>query len=102
MTRRPLLTLLASFGLAPRIVAAADTPAPDGARVVPLRLPDAEWKQRLNASQYDVLRKAGTERAGTSPLNTEKRKGRYLCAACQLPLFDSSMKYDSGTGWPSF
>jgi hypothetical protein len=56
MTRRPLLTLLASFGLAPRIVAAADAPAPDGARPVPLRLPDAEWKQRLNASQYDVLR----------------------------------------------
>ena len=102
MTRRPLLTLLASFGLAPGMVAAAGPPAPDAARIVPLRLADAEWKQRLNPAQYDVLRKAGTERAGTSPLDKEKRKGRYLCAGCELPLFSSEMKFDSGTGWPSF
>jgi peptide-methionine (R)-S-oxide reductase len=49
-----------------------------------------------------VLRDEGTERAGTSPLNAEKRKGRFLCAGCDLPLFDASTKYESGTGWPSF
>jgi peptide-methionine (R)-S-oxide reductase len=67
-----------------------------------LDLPDAEWKKRLSAEQYRVLRKHGTERPGSSPLNDEKRKGTYLCAGCRLPLFTSTMKYDSGTGWPSF
>ena len=70
--------------------------------IVPLVLSDAQWKARLSEIQYLVMRKEGTERPGSSPLNNEKRKGRYLCAACQLPLFDSSTKYDSGTGWPSF
>ena len=69
---------------------------------MPLRLSDAEWKKRLTAPQYDVLRNEGTERAGTSPLNAEKRKGVYQCAGCDLPLFDAAMKYESGTGWPSF
>lgn len=73
-----------------------------GSPIVPLVLSDAQWKARLSEVQYLVLRKEGTERPGSSPLNNEKRKGRYLCAACQLPLFDSSAKYDSGTGWPSF
>ena len=63
---------------------------------------DAEWKTRLTASQYDVLRREGTERAGTSALNGEKRKGVYQCAGCDLPLFTAEMKFDSGTGWPSF
>jgi peptide-methionine (R)-S-oxide reductase len=66
------------------------------------KLTDAEWRQRLNAQQYDVLRKHGTERAGTSPLNHEKRKGTFACAACDLPLFSSDTKFESGTGWPSF
>jgi peptide-methionine (R)-S-oxide reductase len=65
-------------------------------------LTDAQWKQRLSPAQYDVLRNHGTERAGTSALNAEKRSGRYLCAGCDLPLFTSAMKFDSGTGWPSF
>ena len=103
MTRRPLLALLGSFGLTPKIVAAADAPAaPGAARIEPLKLTDAEWKQRLTPAQFDVLRQAGTERAGTSPLNAEKRKGRYLCAGCELALFTSEMKFESGTGWPSF
>jgi peptide-methionine (R)-S-oxide reductase len=68
----------------------------------PLRRPNEEWKKILTPAQYDVLRKEGTERAGTSPLNDEKRPGVYVCAACRLPLFTSAMKYDSGTGWPSF
>src|SRR6187401_3688654 len=65
-------------------------------------LSDAEWRKRLTAYQYDVLRKHGTERAGTSPLNREKRKGIFACAGCDLPLFSSETKYESGTGWPSF
>ncbi|MDP1585631.1 MAG: peptide-methionine (R)-S-oxide reductase MsrB [Bradyrhizobium sp.] len=66
------------------------------------KLTDAEWRKRLTPVQYDILRKHGTERAGTSPLNQEKRKGIYACAGCDLPLFDSATKFESGTGWPSF
>jgi len=64
--------------------------------------PDEEWRKLLTPEQYKVLRKEGTERAGTSPLNQEKRNGRYLCAGCGAPLFGSDTKFDSGTGWPSF
>ncbi len=64
--------------------------------------PDEEWKKRLTPQQYDVLRRHGTETAGTSPLNHEKRQGTFECAGCDLPLFSSTTKYDSGTGWPSF
>ena len=68
----------------------------------PLKLADAEWKKRLSPMAYDVLREEGTERAGTSPLNAEKREGVFVCAGCDLPVFTSAMKYESGTGWPSF
>ncbi len=61
-----------------------------------------QWKQQLTPSQYNVLRNHGTERPGTSPLNQEKRKGLFACAGCDLPLFSSDTKYESGTGWPSF
>jgi peptide-methionine (R)-S-oxide reductase len=67
-----------------------------------LEKPKSEWKKLLTPEQYRVLFEEGTERAFTSPLNDEKRKGTFVCAACFLPLFDSSTKYDSGTGWPSF
>jgi peptide-methionine (R)-S-oxide reductase len=63
---------------------------------------DAAWKRQLTPAQYYVLREHGTERAGTSPLDREKRKGAFHCAGCDLALFSSSTKYDSGTGWPSF
>jgi peptide-methionine (R)-S-oxide reductase len=63
---------------------------------------DDEWKQQLTAEAFQVLRKHGTERAGTSPLNFEKRTGLYHCAGCGTPLFESGTKYESGTGWPSF
>jgi peptide-methionine (R)-S-oxide reductase len=63
---------------------------------------DEEWRRLLTPAQYDVLRKHGTERPGTSPLNREKRAGSYHCAGCDLPLFSSDTKYESGTGWPSF
>jgi peptide-methionine (R)-S-oxide reductase len=68
----------------------------------PLKLPAEQWRKRLDPVQYKILREEGTERAGTSPLNAEKRAGIYACAGCDLPLFTSEMKYESGTGWPSF
>jgi peptide-methionine (R)-S-oxide reductase len=61
-----------------------------------------EWRARLNPEQFDVLRKHGTERAGTSPLNREHRPGVFRCAGCGQELFDSTTKFESGTGWPSF
>jgi peptide-methionine (R)-S-oxide reductase len=63
---------------------------------------DAEWRGKLSPAQYDVLRRHGTERAGTSPLDHEKRAGIFHCAGCDQALFRSDAKYDSGTGWPSF
>ena len=72
------------------------------ADATPLKLADAEWKKRLPGPAYSVLRHEGTERPGSSPLNNEKRPGVFVCAGCALPLFTSAMKYDSGTGWPSF
>ncbi len=98
MTRRSIFRFLFAATLPPLAVAAdGGSPA-----IVPLVLSDAEWKKRLAPEQYQVLRKHGTERAGTSALNAEKRRGRYLCAGCDLPLFSAEMKFESGTGWPSF
>lgn len=68
----------------------------------PVSLSREQWQEKLTPAAYDVLRKEGTERAGTSPLNDEKRRGVFVCAGCDLPLFTSDMKFDSGTGWPSF
>ena len=62
----------------------------------------AEWKRLVSPAAYAVLFEHGTERAGSSPLDAERRAGTYVCAACFLPLFDAAHKYDSGTGWPSF
>jgi peptide-methionine (R)-S-oxide reductase len=99
MTRRPFIAAaLSALGLASR----AEPAAAVANGIEPLRLPDAEWKKRLAPAAYDVLRHEGTERAGTSPLNDEHRKGRFHCAGCDLPLFGSETKFDSGTGWPSF
>ena len=98
MTRRPFLAALSVLGLAPRL-APAQSAAP---KIEPLRLSDAEWKQRLSPTAYEVLRHEGTEYPGSSPLNNEKRKGRFVCAGCDLPLFTSDTKFESGTGWPSF
>jgi len=68
----------------------------------PLRKSATEWKKILSPVQFDVLREEGTERPFSSPLDKEKRLGIFVCAGCGLPLFTSRMKYDSGTGWPSF
>jgi peptide-methionine (R)-S-oxide reductase len=63
---------------------------------------DEEWRATLSAEEFDVLRKHGTERPGSSPLNSEKRDGLFRCAGCGQPLFSSETKFESGTGWPSF
>jgi peptide-methionine (R)-S-oxide reductase len=102
MTRRDWLSLLSSIGIGSHAAAQTKTPATPNPKIEPLVLTDAEWRKRLTPAQYGVLREEGTERAGTSPLNDEKRKGTFHCAGCDLALFTSDMKYDSGTGWPSF
>jgi len=100
MTRRPFLAAaLSVLGLSSTKAARAQAASPG---VEPLRLSDAEWKKRLPPPAYDVLRHEGTERPGSSPLNDEHRRGRFHCAGCDLPLFGSEAKFDSGTGWPSF
>lgn len=63
---------------------------------------DEQWRRELSPEQYEVLRRHGTERAGSSPLNREKRAGTFRCAGCGRPLFDAAAKFESGTGWPSF
>ena len=98
MTRRTLLSLFSAIGAAPAVASAQGKPG----ATYKVTFTDAEWKRRLNPAQYEVLRQEGTERAFTSALNNEKRKGTYHCAGCAAPLFSSDMKFDSGTGWPSF
>ena len=71
-------------------------------RRFPFTLTDVQWRQRLNPQQYAVLRGHATERAGSSPLNGEHRRGTFHCAGCGQPLYASSTKFESGTGWPSF
>jgi peptide-methionine (R)-S-oxide reductase len=71
-------------------------------KIEKLKLSEAEWRKRLTPQQFLVLRQEGTEAPGSSPLNGEKRKGVFVCAGCDLPLFASETKYESGTGWPSF
>ena len=68
----------------------------------PVSKSDGEWRESLSPEAYRVLRGHGTERAGTSPLNAEKREGEFVCAGCGAALYDSNTKYESGTGWPSF
>lgn len=103
MNRRHFIAVLATVVTTPLITSrvlakkVAQTPA-----VKKVMKTAAEWKKILTPQQYEILRDEGTERAFTSPLNNEKRAGTYACAGCKLPLFSSDMKYDSGTGWPSF
>jgi peptide-methionine (R)-S-oxide reductase len=100
MNRRLLLLGGASVGLFAWL-RGQDAPVEAAGRFE-IEKPDAEWKKMLSPEAYRVLRGHGTERAGTSPLNAEKRQGTYVCAGCELPLFASETKYESGTGWPSF
>ncbi|WP_291848216.1 peptide-methionine (R)-S-oxide reductase MsrB [Bradyrhizobium sp.] len=99
--RRFLLVSLAGlFGLA-AFRWLRTTPA-EAAGKFEIEKTDAEWRAQLMPQQYEILRKHGTERPGSSPLLKENRKGIFACAGCDLPLFSSETKYDSGTGWPSF
>ncbi len=95
--RRTFLSTLTALAMAPAAKGAAQRDA-----IGRLELPEAQWRARLTTEQYQVLRREGTERAFSSPLNDEKRKGTFHCVGCDLALFTSDMKYDSGTGWPSF
>ena len=65
-------------------------------------LSDDQWRQRLSPARFEILRRAGTEQPWSSPLEYEHRRGIYSCAGCDLPLFSSTTKFESGTGWPSF
>lgn len=94
MQRRDLLFLFAAVPFGAVRAGAAEPPL--------VTHTEAEWRARLTPAQYDVLREQGTELPFSSPLDHEVRTGRYVCAGCALPLFASSTKYDSGTGWPSF
>ena len=92
MYRRTFLTSIAALMVA----------RPLQAETFEVTLTEAEWRARLTPQQYAVLREEDTEPAGSSPLDHEKRSGTFHCAGCDLPLYASAAKYDSGTGWPSF
>lgn len=95
------LAVVAGFSLAARRRLAGDAMAMDG-EDFEITKTEAEWRKILTDNEFAVLREEATERAFTSPLNEEKRKGIFHCAGCDLPLYSSEVKYDSGTGWPSF
>lgn len=99
LTRRSVLFTSAAAGLATAALCVSGASAQETFEVTHT---DAEWKRLLSPEAYNVLRRDGTEVAGSSPLDAEKRKGTYACAGCALPLFSSDTKFHSGTGWPSF
>ena len=102
MNRRSLLLGGAALLVgADRIGSLSRSPA-QAAQTFEVTRTDAEWRRLLTAEQYKVLRQHGTERAGSSPLDREKRAGTFACAGCGLPVYRSADKFDSGTGWPSF
>ena len=100
--RRQFLVALATTAVGVPAIAWWTAPAPSATGTFPLQRTEAEWRAKLHPAQYRVLRGHATERAFTSPLEHEHRRGRYVCAGCGQALFDSSTKFDSGTGWPSF
>ena len=103
MNRRTAIFTLAGFAVAPfilsRVSASGDSQPINADKIT---RSDEEWRSLLTEAQYQVLRKEGTERPWTSLLNEEKRAGTFTCAGCDQALFTSEMKFDSGTGWPSF
>jgi peptide-methionine (R)-S-oxide reductase len=105
MTRRRLLQMgLGSIvaGATMRLAWAEDRGDKKPVKTFEVAVTEAEWEQRLTPAQYTVLRRHGTERAGSSPLDKEYGRGTYHCVGCELPLFSSDTKFDSRTGWPSF
>ena len=101
MNRRLFIAAVAGAACV-RALPGARAAGADPERIVPVVKTDAQWRAILTPEQYRVLREEGTERPFSSPLNNEKRKGTFVCAGCELALFVSATKYDSGTGWPSF
>ena len=101
-TRRRMLGWLGAGAAASFAFAYAPAPANAAAGKFKVTYSDAEWRKRLTAQEYAVLREEATERAFTSPLNDEHRKGLFVCAGCANELYSSETKFDSGTGWPSF
>lgn len=101
MTRRKLLQMICIFGAGFALIGKAGL-AFAQEKIEKITKPDSEWKKILTPAQYNVLREEGTERPFSSPLNDEHRVGMFVCAGCDLELFPSKFKFDSGTGWPSF
>ncbi len=102
MNRRSAIMILGSLPLLSLASVRAFAQAAGTGVVRKLELSEAEWRKRLTPAQFNILREEGTERPGSSALLHETRKGIYVCAACDHPLFNSDTKYDSHTGWPSF
>jgi peptide-methionine (R)-S-oxide reductase len=102
MTRRGWLHLFSALGAGSAATQTTAQAASVSVRADRVAFSETEWKQRLSPEAYRVLREEGTERANTSVLNQEKRTGLYHCAGCELALFSSVAKFESGTGWPSF
>jgi len=102
MKRRNFLMAMTAMLASPLIVYRVNAGMKGETVTNDFQLSDAQWRERLSKAQYHILRKEGTEPSGSSALNDEKRDGVYACAGCDLELFTSAMKYDSGTGWPSF
>ena len=105
MDRRQILTSgVSALGILTFLRAAGGSlvGGPAAAETFAVAKSETAWRAQLGTSAYAVLRQHGTERAGSSPLDAEKRAGRFVCAACDHPLFASGAKFDSGTGWPSF
>ncbi|HEX7607060.1 MAG TPA: peptide-methionine (R)-S-oxide reductase MsrB [Usitatibacter sp.] len=100
MTRRNFVATLGALFFSARAASAAGPQDPG--KIEKVRLSDEDWRKRLTPEQYAVLRHESTERPGSSPLNGEHRKGTFVCAGCDLALFTSEAKFESGTGWPSF
>jgi len=101
-TRRRMLGWLTAGTAAAFGLAYAALPARAAKGKFKVSYSDADWRKRLTAQEYAVLREESTERPFSSPLNDEKRKGTFICAGCDNQLYASDTKYDSGTGWPSF
>lgn len=99
-SRRSFIGWLSAGAALPVLSACGSAPAE--ARSFPIKRSEAQWRKQLTKQEFYVLRQAGTERAYSSPLDKEKRKGTFVCAGCGNRLYASAHKYDSGTGWPSF
>ena len=104
MNRRTILQSLLPVAALPMLPANAQAtgPAAAGSPVEALKRPREFWRDKVSPQAFAVLFNDNTERAGSSPLNHEQRAGTFVCAACQLPIFNSQAKFESGTGWPSF